>query len=306
MQVTFKMALHSEDVMLPRLRACIDAADGAAELRVGTQRSGPRQQKLYAEFLAGVYRGMPPMEQNWAASDARRVVVAVDDDAALERLLRACGRGANQRLAVFSGRHSLSLWYPLREHRPPVAEHFVARDGPRRLPRYPVYIPSRGRSSAALSTTARLLREAGVPFRLVVEDAEFEEYSRIHGDEFVLRLPFSSLGQGSIPARNWIWEHARVAGAERHWVVDDNMERFLRVFRNRKYSVRDCGALFAAVEDCVDRCDNVALAGMHDDKFVVTPRQPLTRNTRVYSCILVRTELPRLRGVPTVHTVYEE
>lgn len=306
MEVTFKIATADVDEQLPRLRACVAAVDGASEHKVRTQQSGPRQHRLYAELLEGVYRGMPALEQDWSSSDSKRVQITVDDEATLERLLRQCGREPGQRLAIFSGRHSLSLWFPLREHLPRVTDHFVSREGERRLPRYPIYIPSKGRACATLSTTTRLLRAAGVPFKLVVEAVEFDLYRETHGAQHVICLPFSDLGQGSIPARNWIWEHAREAGAGRHWVVDDNMERFLRVYRNRKYSVRDCGALFAAIEDLVDRCDNVALAGMHDDKFVAIPRQPLTFNTRVYSCILVRTELPRLDGVQWRGAVNED
>ena len=306
MEVTFKIATADLPTQLHRLRECVAAVDGATEQKVRTHRSGPRQQRLYAELLEGVYRGMPALEQDWGCSDSQRVHIAVDDEATLELLLRQCGRAPGQRLAMFSGRHSLSLWFPLRAHLPRVTDHFVSREGERRLPRYPIYIPSKGRACASLSSTTRLLSAAGVPFKLVVEAAEFELYCEAHGAQAVLRLPFSDLGQGSIPARNWIWEHARAAGAVRHWVVDDNMERFLRVYRNRKYSVRDCGALFAAVEDLTDRCGNVALAGMHDDKFVAIPRQPLTFNTRVYSCILIRTELPRLDGVQWRGAVNED
>jgi hypothetical protein len=35
----------------------------------------------------------------------------------------------------------------------------------------------------------------------------------------ILVLPFSNLGQGGIPARNWVWEHSISIGAKRHWIL---------------------------------------------------------------------------------------
>jgi len=33
-------------------------------------------------------------------------------------------------------------------------------------------------------------------------------------------LPFSNLGLGSYPARNWCWEHAISEGHAFHWILD--------------------------------------------------------------------------------------
>jgi hypothetical protein len=41
------------------------------------------------------------------------------------------------------------------------------------------------------------------------EPQEEEIYAQHFGRERLLLLPFSNLGQGSIPARNWVWEHAK-------------------------------------------------------------------------------------------------
>src|SRR3990167_8663131 len=91
-------------------------------------------------------------------------------------------------------------------------------------PRYPVYIISKGRWESRL--TAKSLEAIGVPYHIVIEPQEYEEYAAVISPEKILRLPFSNLGQGSIPARNWVWEHSIAARAERHWILDDNINGF--------------------------------------------------------------------------------
>ncbi len=164
-------------------------------------------------------------------------------------------------------------------------------------PRYPVYIVSKGRYESRL--TSKALEEMGVPYWIVVEPQERDAYVSVIDPLRVLVLPFANLGQGSIPARNWIWEHAIESGAERHWVLDDNIRYFHRFNQNRRYVDRT-GATFAAIEDFVDRYANVALAGMQYEKFVpvkVKHERPFVVNTRVYSCILIQNDIPyRWRG----------
>lgn len=138
-----------------------------------------------------------------------------------------------------------------------------------------------------------------VPFKIVVEPHEADEYAAALGTaDDVLTLPFANLGQGSIPARNWIWDHALTSGAERHWILDDNIEAFNRLNRNAK-PVVETGALFRAAEDFVDRYENVPLAGFNYYSFCKTTEKlpPYYLNTRIYSCILIRNDLQfRWRG----------
>lgn len=167
-------------------------------------------------------------------------------------------------------------------------------------PRYPVYIVSKGRWQSRL--TAKALDAIGVPFRIVVEPQEYAAYAAVMDPATILTLPFGELGQGSIPARNWIWDHALASGAARHWILDDNIRAFYRYHQNEALPVTT-GAIFAAAEDFVDRYENVALAGFHYEMFCHWTRDrgkekpAFYLNTRIYSCILVDTALPeRWRG----------
>ena len=157
------------------------------------------------------------------------------------------------------------------------------------LPRYPVYIPSVGRWEDP--RTARALDALGVPYRVVVEPAQRDDYARTIGAKRLLVLPedYSKKNTGSIPARNFIWDHAVSEGHARHWVIDDNVEGFLRVHRNRRIAV-DGPSIFCAAEDFTDRYENVAFSGFNY-MYLIKERDetfpPFYLNTRVYSMILV-------------------
>ncbi|MCP4549635.1 MAG: hypothetical protein GY835_24535 [bacterium] len=162
-------------------------------------------------------------------------------------------------------------------------------------PRYPVYIISKGRWESRL--TARALDRSGVPYHIVVEPPEAQQYAAVIDPAKVLVLPFADLGQGSIPARNWVWEHAIMGGHARHWIMDDNIRRFYRFNNNAKTPVGS-GAIFRAMEDFVDRYTNVPMAGPHYESIVRrrVKCKPFILNTRVYSCILLDSRsYPRMR-----------
>lgn len=164
------------------------------------------------------------------------------------------------------------------------------------LPRYPVYIPSKGRSDVCL--TAKNFVRDGVPFSLVVEPTEVEAYAAHFSRDHLLVLPFHDLGLGSIPARNFIWEHAREHGAERHWVIDDNIRDFYRRYSGQRFRV-DSGAALRVCEDFSDRYENVAISGLNYYMFAPDDRKikPIQVNCHVYSCILINTALDyRWRG----------
>jgi hypothetical protein len=164
-------------------------------------------------------------------------------------------------------------------------------------PKYPIYIISKGRWDRPL--TSRALERMGVPYKIVVEPQEYDNYASVIDSEKILVLPFSNLGQGSIPARNWVWEHSIEQGAERHWILDDNMRAFYRLNRNKKIYVGN-SASFVAAEDFVDRYTNVPIAGFNYHGFAHERSKlpPYTLNTRVYSCILIKNDLQhRWRGL---------
>tara|TARA_Y100001951_G_C11290561_1_gene271843 strand:- start:1314 stop:2150 length:837 start_codon:yes stop_codon:yes gene_type:complete len=163
-------------------------------------------------------------------------------------------------------------------------------------PKYPVYIISKGRWESR--KTSKALEEMRVPYYIVIEPQEYDQYANVIDSNKILTLPFSELGQGSIPARNWVWKDSIKRGAKRHWILDDNIASFHRLNRNLPVPVAS-GTIFRCAEDFVDRYENVAISGF--EYFMFIPRKtklaPFRLNTRVYSCILLKNDLPhRWRG----------
>lgn len=176
-------------------------------------------------------------------------------------------------------------------------------------PRFPLYIPSKGRADSRL--TVKALERMGVPYRIIVEEQEYDTYARVINPANILILdpafqrdydacmtltPEQSRGSG--PARNFAWEHARSTGAAWHWIMDDNISAFYRANHNREFPCVD-GSPFATMEAFVLRYTNVAMAGPNYQMFFTRrdPPPPFTLNTRIYSCNLIRNDLPfRWRG----------
>ena len=176
-------------------------------------------------------------------------------------------------------------------------------------PRYPIYIPSRRRAESRL--TVKALERMGVPYRVVIEEDDYEDYAKVIDPAHILVLDpqyqhdyekCDDLGMtkpaGAGAVRNFIWDHSLAEGHERHWTMDDNIRQFSR-FQNNLIIRLDSGVGFRAMEDFVDRYDNVAMAGPQYEMFV--PRKtlvpPFVANTRIYSCNLIKNNIPfRWRG----------
>lgn len=192
-----------------------------------------------------------------------------------------------------------SMWFGGREEGYLSPRELMWCSDDQRKPRYPIYVPSVGRWDDPRTSLA--LEAIDVPHRVVIEPAQRDSYARVLGENRLLVLPedYSARNTGSIPARNFIWEHSLAEGHARHWVIDDNVKGFLRMHRNRRIPVAD-GAIFRAAEDFTDRYDNVAFSGLNY-MYLIKDRQdywpPFFLNNRVYSMILVNNSLPyRWRG----------
>ena len=178
-------------------------------------------------------------------------------------------------------------------------------------PRYPIYVVSKGRWESRL--TVKALGEMGVEnFRIVVEQAELEQYAAVIPRTKILVLPqryldwydtCDAVGEGRSKgpgaARNFCWDHSSSSlGATRHWVMDDNLDAFHRLNRNTKLEAYT-GTVLRAQEDFVDRYENISISGPNYYSFVKTtdPVPPYILNTRIYSCLLIKNSIPyRWRG----------
>jgi len=169
-------------------------------------------------------------------------------------------------------------------------------------PVYPVYIISKSRHESM--KTSRSLSRMKVPHYITIEPQEESLYEQAL-DNFKLRdyvtllvAPFSNHGDGPGRARNWCWDHAISIGAEKHWVLDDNIDDFYRLNRNKRIRV-ESGAIFKAAEDFVNRYENVPISGFQY-RFFIAPNSfypPYVKNTRIYSTLLISNDCKhRWRG----------
>lgn len=176
-------------------------------------------------------------------------------------------------------------------------------------PRFPLYIVSKGRAASRL--TVKSLELMNVPFKIIVEPQEFDTYAAVIDSEKILVLDMGykdkyitcddlddNRPKGAGPARNYAWEHSISKGHAWHWVMDDNINGFYRLNKNLKVPVGN-GGCFRAMEDFCLRYANVAMAGPNYHMFAPrkTIQPPFIANTRIYSCNLIRNDMPfRWRG----------
>lgn len=176
-------------------------------------------------------------------------------------------------------------------------------------PRYPLYIPSKSRASNA--STPRVLDEMNVPYRLIIEEQQYEDYLKYFPQEKLVVLDplylknydtFDDLGEskskGPGAARNFIWDLSISEGHKYHWVMDDNIIKFGRLHNNQRVKVLD-GLLFHAMEDFVLRYKNIGMAGPQYWMFAPNRQKmpPYVTATRIYSCNFIRNDLSyRWRG----------
>lgn len=180
-------------------------------------------------------------------------------------------------------------------------------------PQFPLYIPSKGRSEYMV--TSKALTKMGVRHFVVVEPQQVVDYKAavksmgLLATILTLDLGFKeryelcddlglSRSTGPGPARNFAWQHSIASGFSWHWVMDDNIKAFFRLNQNLKVPA-SAAAFWRAMEDFVLRYENVGMAGPNYFRFASRKSKmpPFVTNTRIYSCNLIRNDLPfRWRG----------
>ena len=161
--------------------------------------------------------------------------------------------------------------------------------------KYPIYVISKGRADCCY--TANFLTADGCPFTLAVEPQEHDEYRKHFPDANIIVTPFKNLGLGSIPVRNFVWEHSKENGHARHWILDDNIRNIYRKYKTNRVRCNATPA-FVACEEFTDRYSNIGISGMNYSMFAVPKKQPpFYLNNHVYSCLCIDNSLDlRWRG----------
>lgn len=201
-----------------------------------------------------------------------------------------------------------SAWYPKFVSGSYTQIRVVGGDNPK----YPIYIVSKGRAHCCY--TSRFLSQMEVPHVVVVEPSDVSLYKQKVENSFasIIELDMSykdnydvcddlgdSFPRGSGGARNFCWDHSTALGAKRHWLMDDNTVTGFYYFNNNIRQKVRTGAIFSACETFSDRYENLAISGLQYRFFCPSnsKRPAYTLNTRVYSYLLIRNDIPyRWRG----------
>lgn len=155
--------------------------------------------------------------------------------------------------------------------------------------KYPIYIVSKGRFKNPI--TAKSFEKYNIDYLIAVEPQEEQDYINVLGKHRVLVLPFSNLGLGSYPARNYCWEHAKNNGYEYYWCFDDNISGFAKWINGKKINTNDFDAI-RYVESFIIK-NKFDIAGFEYRYFVAkAPKKPFKINTHLYSAMLIKTTLP--------------
>lgn len=239
------------------------------------------------EWWHEIWRGMPEFVQD-DLTPRHSIEVLIRSEQDLAELERRLG----QTVPDYEKR-TPSIWYPEAEIGSFAGKRWVGK--PPRSPRWPIYVPSKGRWETRF--TMRALDKIGVPYRAVIEEHEVERYAAVMDASKILAQP--SHNRGLVVTRNWIWDHARDSGVKRFWTMDDNIQGFWRLNRNLKVPVAD-GTMLALIEDFVERFERVPVAGMNYFMFASRKSKitPITLNTRVYSNMLLESDGRDSRGRP--------
>ena len=177
--------------------------------------------------------------------------------------------------------------------------------------KFPIYIPSKSRADSRL--TSKALEEMGIPYYIIVEQEQYDDYAQVIDKKKILILDKkyqdnydtcddigNTKSKGPGAARNFAWEHSIKNGHKWHWVMDDNIKSFKRYNKNLRIKCTDATP-FIVMEDFVLRYKNIAMAGPHYTMFVTDKAAhsypPFSVNCRIYSCNLIRNDVPfRWRG----------
>src|SRR3990167_3681515 len=157
--------------------------------------------------------------------------------------------------------------------------------------KYPIYIISKGRWKNPL--TAKFLLKENIPFSIVIEPQEYDQYLTTIPKQFIKILPFSNLGLGSFPARNWCWDDSIQNGFEKHFLFDDNIRGFTLFKKGERSTCSISMPAFICLQNLTHQYKNIGISGFQYNYFITkATNKPFFINTHVYSGMLINNQMP--------------
>jgi len=150
------------------------------------------------------------------------------------------------------------------------------------MPKYPIFIPSRGRFDNCL--TAKYLDEENLPYHLIIEPQEEVNYSKYFNKNKIIVLPENNRGLSY--SRNFIKDYSKSNNDDFHWQLDD---RAISLIKNQSGKIIKEKASIAInmAKSFIDKYENIAIAGFAHSAFGKYKKKPFDLNVQVYSFVLV-------------------
>jgi hypothetical protein len=233
------------------------------------------------------FREMPTYDTQTTLLDNVALDINYMDDNIIKIILEKLNNPKTTRCG-----NSISCWFPERNSDLYTLSRMDCISTERIIPKYPIYVISLGRWERR--RTVKYLEKCNIDYKIVVEPSEYENYASVINPNNIIVCPedFSKQGNGGIPVRNFVWQHSIEQGALKHWILDDNIERY---YRNNKCQNSEMfsGAVFRIIEDYSDRYINVKMSGHQYLSYCPEGkiRAPFTFNTRVFSSILLSNDI---------------
>lgn len=170
-------------------------------------------------------------------------------------------------------------------------------------PKYPIYIPSKGRADKQL--TVKLLLANGITNFFVIVEAGHDavEYTRTIGNKHVLVLKESNYGTSSV-ARNYAIEHSKRVGFAKHWQLDDDISK---IYGHKKGKVTNVnvGEILREVER-LDKEHKSNITGVNTSaSFLSQTKKEFNENGSLTSLYLITNDKFRFRGTMLVDMDYQ-
>jgi glycosyltransferase involved in cell wall biosynthesis len=143
---------------------------------------------------------------------------------------------------------------------------------------FPIYIPSKGRPN---SSTARLLKEHGIPYYLVIEPQDEQAYREKRTG--VLKI-LDENNKGIAYVRNAILKMN--SGDNWFWMIDDDISRFMEVRNNRCYTQQPREVLEKAERIIISDTD-VAIGALDYQQFAWAAKREYTDNSYAEVAVLM-------------------
>jgi hypothetical protein len=150
---------------------------------------------------------------------------------------------------------------------------------------HPIYIPSKNRADR--DGAAKLLKQYGIPFKIVIEPQDASKYLNRYDPSELLVMDKNDEGVHYV--RNYAKQHATDNGHAYHWQIDDDITKFL--FRkDGKNKATNPAHVLNAIETVTNLYANIGTSAAKYDTFAFGANSPIQLNKMVASAMLFRND----------------